>query len=124
MKFAISALIAFVAASTLITAFGVYYTAINSVTRLQCPNVCTIGLDQRLSNFMLLSTNPENNTISGLSYVLYPLAYENGYPITLRIHDTIGYTCDGSAYNLTSIDFQNRTATFVHVSIDTGICPT
>ncbi|MBI4225461.1 MAG: Hint domain-containing protein [Candidatus Sungbacteria bacterium] len=52
------------------------------------------------------------DTVEGLWYQQYPVAYGEGVPKTLRIGDDIGYACEGVSEKLVRIDFANQTVTF------------
>ncbi len=88
---------------------------------LGAPSVYYRG--QRVSNFLIEYVNPGN--VTGLIYVLYPLAAMQGTQRTLRIGDTVGYNCDGSLKMLTSINYGLGSATFTNASTGSryGGCP-
>ncbi|MDE1825268.1 MAG: hypothetical protein KGH77_03165 [Candidatus Micrarchaeota archaeon] len=57
---------------------------------------------EKVSNFLITKVNPEN--VTGILYVQYPLAYQNGTTTTIRIGESIGYSCDGTAARLIGIN--------------------
>ncbi len=64
---------------------------------------------QRISNFMVERVN--QNNVTGLLYMMYPLARLNGTPETLEIGGTVGYLCDGTLAKLVAIE--SGTALFI-----------
>ncbi|HUY70288.1 MAG TPA: hypothetical protein VMV00_01825 [Candidatus Baltobacteraceae bacterium] len=76
---------------------------------------------QRVSNFLIQYINQDN--VTGLSYIEYPLAMRNGTPRTLHVGDTVGYSCDNSTMMLTAIN--NGSAAFANLSSGAarGGCP-
>ncbi|MCW6160028.1 MAG: Hint domain-containing protein [Candidatus Micrarchaeales archaeon] len=124
-------LAALLIALTAATAFGVVYSVVNnisflnSVKNVNCTGQCTATIipGDRLSNFLLLHLNGKTDSVSGLSYMVWPLVSMKGYPVNLSIGDFIGYTCDGSEYQLLSINLTGDSATFEHIQTRTGPCP-
>lgn len=124
-------LAAMVIVLTAATAFGVIYTIANNISffnnvqNVNCTGSClvTIRPGDRLSNFLFQRLSPGNDSISGLSYMEYPLASLKGYPATLFVGNFIGYSCDGSEYQLLSINFSNESALFMHIATKSGMCP-
>ncbi len=124
-------LAALLVALTAATAFGVVYSIVNKISffnsaqSINCTGPClvTITPGDKLSDFLLLSLNKENDSIAGLSYMVWPIVSTKGYPVTLFIGDFIGYTCDGSEYQLVSINFSNDSASFMHIMTRVGPCP-
>lgn len=101
-----------------------YYLSSGSATvRIINGTEYTIGASvayhqgQNVSNFFIQTINQEN--VTGLIYIRYPVATTKGMPKTLRLFDTVGYNCDGTLRMLTSIGI--GLATFTDVS--TGKSP-
>jgi hypothetical protein len=64
----------------------------------QCSNnICY--LNQRIGNFVVLAIN-SNNTVTGNIWRFFPAAYLYPSRITLKIGDSVGYSCDGTLATL------------------------
>lgn len=66
---------------------------------------------ERVRNFAIQSINYANSTVTGYLYAEYPVASSTGVYTTLYIDSTVGYSCDNSLAELTSVN-SNGTATF------------
>ncbi|MCL5011575.1 MAG: hypothetical protein M1594_01630 [Candidatus Marsarchaeota archaeon] len=78
----------------------------------------TVG--ERQSNFLIQAIN--SNSVTGLIYTEYPVAYLSGTAKTINIGDTVGYSCDGTLAKLVSIN--NQTAVFeLNTTKSFGGCP-
>lgn len=97
-------------------------TSIITTTTSAGPLQMTVSPGTRISNFLLQRVNA-NDTVSGLLYIEYPVAYANGTPVTLRIGSSIGYACDATEWRLSAVDPYNGTATFSYVQTEKGHCP-
>lgn len=88
-------------------------------------NTVTVKLGSRISNFLIQSVNYNNDTVSGLLYVMYPVARTVGANTVLQVGSTVGYSCDNTLSMLTGVN-ANGTATFrtiVNSSTHIGGCP-
>ncbi len=86
-------------------------------------NSITVHPGQEVSNFLVKNISYSSGTVFGLIYIRYPVATSQGINTTLRAGNTVGYACDGTEFNLTSIN-SNDTATFTHVFTSrVGGCP-
>ncbi|MCL5239434.1 MAG: hypothetical protein M1286_03110 [Candidatus Marsarchaeota archaeon] len=87
------------------------------------PSEVSVGVGTRISNFLVQKVDPTNGTVSGLLYVIYPLAYVNGTKTALRRGDTIGYACDNTEWRLVGIDPGSGAALFSKIWTKPGPCP-
>ena len=80
------------------------------------------SVGQEASNFLVQMINA--TSVSGLVYMWYPLARQEGMARTLHLNDTVGYGCDGSLKILTAIDYLAGTVTFTNLTSRTRYaCP-
>ncbi len=66
---------------------------------------------EKISNFAVQSINYSSMSVTGLLYVMYPVAFITGVQTTLHVNGTVGYACDNTLAMLTGIN-SNDTATF------------
>ncbi len=88
-------------------------------------NTVTVKAGGKISNFLVQGVNYNNATVSGLLYVMYPVAKTVGANTVLHIGSTIGYPCDNTLSMLTGVN-ANGTATFrtiINSSAHVGGCP-
>ncbi len=76
---------------------------------------------QRIDNFLVVSVNQSNSSVSGLLYTQYPIAQMAGKDETIYPGETIGYSCDGTMASYVGIE--KGSAVFKALSSKAGACP-
>ena len=76
---------------------------------------------QRIDNFLIISVNQSNSSVSGLLYAQYPAAQMNGKEETIYPGEIIGYSCDGTLASFVGIE--KGSAVFKALSSKAGACP-
>jgi hypothetical protein len=97
---------AFVAALSLYSGINAAKTVIAagnvSTADFDIGTVVMVAANQKIDNFLVLGI--EQDSVNGLTYVLYPVTSMTGNQKTISVGDTVGYACDGTLAELTMIN--------------------